>query len=186
MKKLVVATLILSGLAFSAISHAEKNTISIGYAQSKVQDFKNINGVNVKYRYEWDSPISVIGSFTYMSGKESDAWDYSLGRINTETKVNYYSLAAGPAWRYNEFISFYGLLGINFNKIEYNEKYVSAWSNRRYEESEDKSALMYGVGVQLNPVEYLAVDIGYEGSRVKVGNQNHSVNGFNIGIGYSF
>lgn len=39
---------------------ADNHTLSAGYAQSKVQDFKNIKGVNLQYRYEWDSPVSVV------------------------------------------------------------------------------------------------------------------------------
>ncbi|MEI2266530.1 Ail/Lom family outer membrane beta-barrel protein [Erwinia sp. CGal63] len=45
---------------------------------------------------------------------------------------------------------------------------------------------MYGLGLQFNPVEYLAIDIGYEGSRLSSGDSTHAINGFNIGLGYSF
>ena len=192
MKKLVVATLILSGLAFSAISHAEKNTISIGYAQSKVQDFKNINGVNVKYRYEWDSPISVIGSFTYMTGKGGIDYMATRDMIKNETKVKYYSFSVGPAYRINQYVSVYGLLGINYNKIDYRTHWYNYEGNRDYvymgkeTGNQKKSALMYGAGVQINPTDYLAFDIGYEGSRLDVSGRDYSINGFNIGVGYSF
>ncbi|MDA6077053.1 Ail/Lom family outer membrane beta-barrel protein [Edwardsiella anguillarum] len=75
-------------------------------------DFKNITGVNLKYRYEWDSPLSLMTSFTYMGG--SKAFNESAGpeyyRGNGDLK--YYSLAAGPAWRINDSVSVYGLLGL--------------------------------------------------------------------------
>lgn len=45
---------------------------------------------------------------------------------------------------------------------------------------------MYGVGFQVNPMENLAVDIGYEGSSLDAGGKNRSINGFNIGVGYRF
>ena len=69
MKKLSLAVLVIAGLT-SGMAFADNQSVSIGYAQSKVQDFKNIRGVNAQYRYEWDSPLSVVGSFTYMSGDE--------------------------------------------------------------------------------------------------------------------
>ncbi|EEY3549660.1 Ail/Lom family protein, partial [Escherichia coli] len=53
--------MILSVMSGSTL--ADNHTLSAGYAQSKVQDFKNIKGVNLQYRYEWDSPVSVVGSF---------------------------------------------------------------------------------------------------------------------------
>jgi len=45
---------------------------------------------------------------------------------------------------------------------------------------------MYGLGLQINPVGYLAIDIGYEGSRLSSGNGTYAINGFNIGLGYIF
>lgn len=45
--------MILSVMSGSRL--ADNHTLSAGYAQSKVQDFKNIKGVNLQYRYEWDS-----------------------------------------------------------------------------------------------------------------------------------
>ena len=192
MKKLAVAIFALSTLGFSAFSSAEKNTFSLGYAQSKVQDFKDIKGINVKYRYEWDSPVSIITSFTYMSGKENSSYKATKDIMNANTKVKYYSFSAGPAYRFNDYISAYSLIGVNYNKIKNN----TSWNNYEGENNyvymgdfsskQNKASLMYGIGLQINPVEYLAVDIGYEGSRVKVDNTNHSINGFNIGVGYSF
>ncbi|STI82989.1 PagC-like membrane protein [Escherichia coli] len=63
--------MILSVLSGSRL--ADNHTLSAGYAQSKVQDFKNIKGVNLQYRYEWDSPVSVVGSFSYMKGDWADS-----------------------------------------------------------------------------------------------------------------
>lgn len=192
MKKLAITAIILSAIGFSSFSSAEKNTLSLGYAQSKVQDFKDIKGVNLKYRYEWDSPFSIIGSFTWMSGKESGSYKAAQDILDFDTKIKYYSLAAGPAYRFNNYISAYGLIGVNYNKISDRTTWNNYEGDRGYVymgdsyASENKASLMYGVGLQINPVEYLAIDIGYEGSRVEAGNQNHAINGFNIGLGYSF
>ncbi|WP_346826246.1 Ail/Lom family outer membrane beta-barrel protein [Serratia inhibens] len=191
MKTLVIASMVISTLGLSAAAHAGQSTLTAGYAQSKVQDFKNINGVNLKYRYEWDSPISVISSFTYMSGDQSESYSVYRDRIDNHAEVKYYSLSVGPAYRINPYISVYGLLGLNYNKVDYK----SSWHNYAYntyeymgEESgnQKKTSLMYGVGFQVNPIENLAIDVGYEGSRLDVDGRNLSINGFNIGVGYRF
>lgn len=187
MKNLALVSIVFATLGFSATANADQQTFSIGYAQSKVQDFKNIRGVNLKYRYEWNSPFGIIGSFTYMSGKESESYCTIYEKLDAQTKLKYYSLAAGPTYRFNEYVSAYGLLGVNYNKVTYDERWVyTGFGSSSYDESHNKASLMYGIGLQINPVEYLAIDIGYEGSRPEVANKKHSIDGFNIGIGYSF
>ena len=52
MKIKLLAVLPLS-LMVSEIAFADNHSVSIGYAQSKVQDFKDIRGVNPQYRYEF-------------------------------------------------------------------------------------------------------------------------------------
>lgn len=73
MKKLALFVVAVSSLLGSSCALADNHTLSLGYAQAKVQDFKNIRGLNMQYRYEWDSPVSIVGSATYMKGDE----DYS-------------------------------------------------------------------------------------------------------------
>ena len=191
MKKLVIATLVVSTLGFGTAAQAGQSTITAGYAQSKVQDFKNINGVNIKYRYEWDSPISVISSFTYMSGDKNESYNLYRDVIDNHAEVKYYSLSVGPAYRFNQFVSVYGLLGLNYNKVDYKSSWNN-YANGSYEYmgeesgNQKKTSFMYGVGFQVNPMENLAVDIGYEGSSLDAGGKNRSINGFNIGVGYRF
>ncbi|TQI81354.1 putative virulence related protein PagC [Serratia fonticola] len=191
MKAVLMTSALVAALGLSSPAQADQQTVSLGYAQSKVQNLNNINGANLKYRYEWDSPVSVIGSFTYMSG--NDNYSYLLTRdvIDNKVDIKYYSLSVGPAYRFNEFISVYGLLGLNYNKVDYR----SSWNNYESGSYRDmgtetgnirKTSLMYGVGVQINPIENVAVDIGYEGSSLDDGRQSHDINGFNIGIGYRF
>lgn len=191
MKKLVIATLVVSTFGFGTAAQAGQSTITAGYAQSKVQDFKNINGVNIKYRYEWDSPVSVISSFTYMSGDKNESYNLYRDVIDNHAEVKYYSLSVGPAYRFNQFISVYGLLGLNYNKVDYKSSWNN-YANGSYEYmgeesgNQKKTSFMYGVGFQVNPMENLAVDIGYEGSSLDAGGKNRSINGFNIGVGYRF
>lgn len=67
MNKICVAVLLTTAMA-SGMALADNHTVSIGYAQSKVQDFDDINGVNLQYRYEFNSTLSVVASFSYMQG----------------------------------------------------------------------------------------------------------------------
>ncbi|EKN6335321.1 Ail/Lom family outer membrane beta-barrel protein [Yersinia enterocolitica] len=48
--------------------------------------------------------------------------------------------------------------------------------------SDHKTSFAYGIGLQFNPFESVAVDVSYEGS----GSGNWRTNGFNVGVGYKF
>ncbi|MCP1437313.1 putative virulence related protein PagC [Erwinia persicina] len=184
--KITALALVCSGLLVSTGVLADSHTLSVGYAQSKVEDFKNIRGVNVQYRYEWDSPVSIIGSFSYMKGDDSyservEAFD-DISGYDGKTDVKYYSFMAGPAWRINDYVSLYALAGMAHTKVEDKTTYLSAYSE---EDNASKTSFAYGAGVAINPTDYLSVNIGYEGTRVKF-NDNVAINGFNIGLGYRF
>lgn len=187
LKKVVIGCLLSSCAIISANAIADNHTVSLGYAQSKVQDFNYIRGVNVQYRYEWDSPVSVIGSFTYMKGDEnySDRTDFhgDISGYDGKTDVKYYSLLAGPAYRINDYVSLYALAGFAHTKVEDKTTYLTQYSEKY---SSNKTSFAYGAGVAINPVENIAVNIGYEGSRIKGAEDSVSVNGFNVSVGYRF
>ena len=191
MKVLLITSLLAACLGLSTQALANEQTVSLGYAYSKIQDVKGLNGVNIKYRYEWNSPLSVIGSFTYMSNKVENSPTGSKDIIHNKADINYFSLSAGPAYRFNSLVSVYGLLGINVDRA----KYSSSWLNYESGSYRDmgteygrltKTSFMYGAGIQTNPVEYVAIDIGYEGASADDGYRRYNINGFNIGIGYRF
>ncbi|RDK92152.1 Ail/Lom family outer membrane beta-barrel protein [Enterobacillus tribolii] len=164
------------------------HTLTFGYAQSKVQDFKNIYGANVKYRYEWEnSPFGVLGSLTYMAGSDGRNESGADYYFKEHTKLKYHSLAVGPTYRINDLFSLYGMVGVNLNKVDYSSSRTN-YQNGGYVGSSNssnnktKASFMYGAGIQINPWENLAIDIGYEGSRVDINGKERSINGFNIGI----
>lgn len=185
--KIHAVALICSGLLASTCALADNHTVSIGYAQSKVEDFKNIRGVNIQYNYEWDSPLSVIGSFSYMKGDDtySEWTDFSGSPegYNGKVDLKYYSLLVGPAYRINDYVSLYALAGVAHSKLED----TTTWSTQ-YSESnnESRTSFAYGAGVSVNPTDYLSVRVGYEGTRVKYNGNQEAINGFNVGIGYRF
>lgn len=184
--KISAVALLCTGLLTSTGALADNHTVSMGYAQSKVEDFKDIRGVNVQYRYEWDSPLSIIGSFSYMKGDDtySESNDGGLTtEYNGKVDVKYYSLMAGPGYRINDYISLYALAGMAHTKL----KDTTTWSTQYSESvSESKTSFAYGAGVIVNPTDSLSVSVGYEGTRVKYNDDKAAINGFNVGIGYRF
>lgn len=175
MKKttLLFSTLIACAMGVSAAQATQ--TVSLGYAQAKVDNFKDPKGITAKYHYQGDSALGIIGSFTYLGAKE-DYYDRDFNSNDT-TKIKYYSLMAGPSYRFNEYVSVYGLAGIGRGKSSWEEGDAFRQSG-----SESKSSFAYGAGIQITPVANWAIDIGYEGTKI----YETRVDGFNIGVGYRF
>ncbi|WP_413731381.1 Ail/Lom family outer membrane beta-barrel protein [Sodalis sp. RH20] len=192
MKKICLALAACATLGTSFAAAANEHTLSLGYAQSKILDSRP-KGANLKYRYEGESPVGIITSMTFMGSNDSySAFDpkqnYRTGE--EKEKFRYLSLAAGPAFRFNEFISIYGLAGVNFNKLDYNRKAYDKTGKviRESQANYKNTSLMYGAGVQFNPTSNLTLDVGYEGSHFKASDNHKSlaINGFNAGVGYRF
>ncbi|HGJ5854401.1 Ail/Lom family outer membrane beta-barrel protein [Arsenophonus nasoniae] len=178
MKKVLIAATVASVFAFmSANSYAVgESTLSLGYAQShakvsgeKIDD--NPKGFNIKYRYEIDNHWGVIGSFAYTH----QGYNFYYGKMKiADADIDYYSLNAGPVYRFNEYISAYGLIGLAHGKVEARAVGYSA--------DDSATGLAYGVGLQFNPVKNIAIDASYEYSKldeVKAGT-------WMIGVGYRF
>lgn len=181
-----VVALLCTGLLTSTGALADNHTVSMGYAQSKVEDFKNIRGINIQYRYEWDSPLSFIGSFSYMKGDDTYSESIDGGLTNEyygKVDLKYYSLMAGPGYRINDYVSLYALAGMAHTKLKDRTTWLTQYSESY---SESKTSFAYGAGVIVNPTDYLSVSVGYEGTRVKYNDDNVAINGFNLGIGYRF
>ncbi|MGX2011439.1 outer membrane protein OmpX, partial [Enterobacter asburiae] len=107
---------------------------------------------NLKYRYEQDnSPLGVIGSFTYTEKDRTESGVYQKGQ--------YYGITAGPAYRLNDWASIYGVVGIGHGKFQDNS----------YPNKHDMSdyGFSYGAGMQFNPIENVALDFSYEQSRIR-------------------
>ena len=185
MKKLSLAILAATAM-MSGAAQADMHTLSVGYAQSKFDNFKDLRGVNVQYRYEWGSEFSAIGSFSYMSGEEDYAELVDTNTFKANTEVKYASLLAGPAYYINEFVTVYALGGLAYVKAESNWK-MSDDKSTFYRESGswNSTSFAWGAGVLFTPTEDLTVGLGYEGTTAKF-EDNVSINGINLTIGYRF
>ncbi|WP_036768099.1 Ail/Lom family outer membrane beta-barrel protein [Photorhabdus australis] len=172
MKKTLVASVVAVGLSvFAFAANAGESTISGGYAQGHVKydgnkPNKDPKGFNIKYRYELDDHFGVISSATYTG------YDFKYGdKKLTKLDMDYYSLMAGPTYRFNEYVSVYGLVGAARGKVKGPNDY-----------SESKTSVGYGAGLQFNPMPNLAIDASYEYSKLgdlKVGT-------WVVGVGYRF
>lgn len=179
LKKIIIGCALSSCAMISSTAIASGHSVSVGYAQSKVTNFNNIKGVNLQYRYEWESPVSFVSSWTYMQGHESYPFDYAaIDRID----VKYYSLLVGPEYHFNDYFSFYVLAGLAHTKAS-GERYVPGLFSIKDEVS--KNSFAYGAGTSVKPFDNVSIYVGYEGTTAKYG-EKVSFNGFNIGIGYHF
>ncbi|WP_125451890.1 Ail/Lom family outer membrane beta-barrel protein [[Enterobacter] lignolyticus] len=180
MKKTAAAALILAGSFLGGQSAmAESQTVSIGWAHSSIEDANDLNGVNLQYRYEFNSSWGLMGSFTWMEGDET----VRGGFYKSDVKEKYYSLMAGPTWRINDWASLYGALGFANTDVKEHIRYDGGYSG---EHSENVTSLAWGAGVMFNPVENLSLNVGYEGTNADYWGKTHAINGFSVGVGYRF
>lgn len=175
MKKILLALLLLPLLPIGAQAAGE-STISGGYAQSNIKNDNigfndNPKGFNLKYRYEMNDNVGFIGSFTYIT-QDYDFY-YSSSKVGKGT-VDYYSLSGGPSYRFNKYISAYGLIGAAKGKFDS--------SINGQSESQSKTSMMYGLGLQFNPIPNVAIDASYEYSKL----DKVKANTFVVGVGYRF
>ncbi|ECJ2577670.1 hypothetical protein C2K18_20185 [Salmonella enterica] len=145
--------------------------------------FFNFLYVNLKYRYEAQTPLGLMASFSWQSGKRGESGGIPGGMSwRDDVKATYWSLMAGPAVRVNELVSLYALAGAGTGRAEVKERISMPGYNGRFTGSERRTGFAWGAGVQFNPVENVVIDLGYEGSKVGAA----KLNGVNVGVGYRF
>lgn len=158
-------------LAVSAgTAFAGQSTVSAGYAQGDLQGVVNkADGFNLKYRYEFDNnPLGVVGSFTHVEKDGSQNGYYK--------KSQYHSITAGPAFRFNDWASIYGVVGVGYGRnINNAQAGGDKGGNSDY-------GFTYGAGMQFNPIQDVALDVGYEQSRIR----SVDVGIWSVGVGYRF
>lgn len=149
---------------------AGQSTVSAGYAQGDLQGVANkADGFNLKYRYEFDdSLLGVIGSFTHVEKNRSQSGYYH--------KSQYHSFTAGPAYRFNDWASLYGVIGVSYGKN------IDNAQNGNHHSSNSDYGFTYGAGLQFNPIQDIVLDVGYEQSRIR----SVDVGIWNVGVGYRF
>ena len=173
-------TVMLGVVLMTSSTLADNHTYSIGYAQNKIEDFKSLKGINVQHRYEWNEPLSLVSSISYLEG---DAINYENATTYYDTEVKYFSFLMGPAYRFNNYISAYALVGAAKIKVDDRE-----YNGTTLEDAYINTALefAYGAGLIVNPIQNLSINMGYEGTTLKGADGSSRFTGFNVGVGYRF
>ncbi|GJL41016.1 TPA: Ail/Lom family outer membrane beta-barrel protein [Enterobacter chengduensis] len=186
MNKISLAIILATSVA-SSVVFANEQTLSLGYAHADVQNFNSLSGVNLQYRYEFNSPLSIVGSFTYMQGDGSNQYYVVNDFVQNDADVKYYSVLAGPAYRINNYLSLYALAGVSYVKATGSTTWINSTLDYTGHDSIslNSTSFAYGAGLMVNPVENISVTIGYEGTNADL-DGNYAINGFNLGIGYRF
>jgi attachment invasion locus protein len=166
---LLISIYLISLGVTAAHAETKNNTISVGYAQSFPywMGIEQLSGVNVKYRYEVDSLLGAMGSFSYTRQ------DYDLFNSGSAA-LTYSSFMMGPTFRANDYFSIYLQLGMARLNAEINRYY--------YNESASTTSPVYGGGFQINPIPNLALDVSYEYSIL----DTIEFGSWVFGIGYRF
>ena len=192
MKKYSVWLVLVTGVLFTLPVNAARHSVSLGYTGAKVAGLNNLKGVNLKYRYEWNSPLSVIASASYLkSNTHVERYTQTLS-YERETRVREYSFLAGPAWRFNEFFSIYGQAGISVNKTETHwlNLFIPPLNRRQldyiYHDQSRSTVPVISLGTQINPLKNIVLDLSYDVSRPKVLGQTKTYRSFTAGAGVTF
>ncbi|EJJ1031984.1 Ail/Lom family outer membrane beta-barrel protein [Escherichia coli] len=185
MRKLYAA--ILSAAICLAVSGApawaseHQSTLSAGYlhVSTNVPGSDDLNGINVKYRYEFTDTLGMVTSFSYAGDKNRQLTRYSDTRWHEDSVRNrWFSAYAMAGVAYSRVSTFSGdYLRVTDNKGKTHDVLTGSDDARH-----SNTSLAWGAGVQFNPTESVAVDVAYEGS----GSGDWRTDGFIVGVGYKF
>ncbi|NAK46074.1 Ail/Lom family outer membrane beta-barrel protein [Escherichia coli] len=153
----------------------------------------NLNGINVKYRYEFTDTLGLITSFSYANAEDEQKTHYNDTRWHEDSVRNrWFSVMAGPSVRVNEWFSAYAMVGVAYSRVStFSGDYLRVTDNKGKTHdvltgSDDgrhsNTSLAWGAGVQFNPTESVTIDLAYEGS----GSGDWRTDAFIVGIGYRF
>lgn len=180
LKKNLKLAVVLGSLLSATAVYADNHSFTLGYGQSKISDI-DLKGVNAQYRYEWNSPLSLITSVSYMKGDTSEKYGTSV----SETDVKYLSYMMGPAYRFNDYVSVYATTGISNINVKGTDFEIGGTDKES--EKISKTELAYGAGFVVNPTENVAINVGYEGTTWKHADEKRlNVNGWNASLGFRF
>ena len=116
----------------SAAEH--QSTLSAGYlhASTNVPGSDDLNGINVKYRYEFMDALGLITSFSYANAEDEQKTRYSDTRWHEDSVRNrWFSVMAGPSVRVNELFSAYAMAGVSYSRVStFSGDYLQVTDNK--------------------------------------------------------
>ncbi|ENR2392262.1 Ail/Lom family outer membrane beta-barrel protein, partial [Escherichia coli] len=114
------AAICLSVSGAPAWASEHQSTLSAGYlhARTNAPGSDNLNGINVKYRYEFTDALGLITSFSYANAEDEQKTHYSDTRWHEDSVRNrWFSVMAGPSVRVNEWFSAYAMVGVAYSRV---------------------------------------------------------------------
>ncbi|EAQ0604495.1 virulence membrane protein PagC, partial [Salmonella enterica] len=121
-------------------------------------------------------------SYLYGDSQASGSIEPEGIHYHDKFEVKYGSFMVGPAYRLSDNFSLYALAGVGTVKATFKEHSTQDGDSFSNKISSRKTGFAWGAGVQMNPLENIVVDVGYEGSNIS----STKINGFNVGVGYRF
>lgn len=194
---LTVFTASLMCTAAIARETQDRPTMSLGYQRANIKNFGDVYGGNFRFQFESGSPWGVMGSLTAMK-KNWDDESTVCRRTDTRCRKNYrekhkldktaeyYSLQAGPTYRFSDKLSLFALAGMSHTSVDKHDsvRLHGISSKTRHQHSSNQYAFSYGL--TFNATDNLALTTGYEGSRATFNDRKHLVKSVFIDAGYRF
>ncbi|HBQ4495648.1 TPA: Ail/Lom family outer membrane beta-barrel protein, partial [Escherichia coli] len=109
-----LAALFLGGMAMAS---GPQTTLSAGWlhARTQVSESDNLNGFNVKYRYEFTDSVGLVSSFSYANVQHIKNQRHDADRWHEDSlRHRGFSVMAGPSLRMTEWFSAYVLAGVSY------------------------------------------------------------------------
>ncbi|MBE2899110.1 porin family protein [Pasteurellaceae bacterium 20609_3] len=197
LKKSILCVALAGALASGAVL-ADTRTVSLDWAHANVKNASDLNGFAIGYQHEWDNTQwGVLGTFSYMKGTTDQTLTIDPpDKHQVSGNVKYYSLLAGPTYRFNPVFSAYAQLGLAHVKADVDWTWLNHESGNYIarghgSESKDTTALAYAVGVKFDVAKNFSVNVGYEGTNASIDDPRNfkgydNFNGWRLGVGYSF
>ncbi|MDA9573464.1 outer membrane beta-barrel protein [Rickettsiales bacterium] len=186
MKKLTSIAIISSALlASNAFAFEGKHSVGLDIINSQIVEKesndhgKNRFGASVNYKYA----IDVYDNFVITPAIFYDRLNANLEESEFDKR---YGLKLDLGYKANEVVTPYFSLGYAINEYDFID------SDRSINNSDDKAALIYGVGLSFKVNDILSVSTEYNISEVKVSSKAGDVTAkadidqFKVGLSYNF
>ncbi|MAZ80595.1 MAG: hypothetical protein CMP18_02295 [Rickettsiales bacterium] len=186
MKKLTSVAIISSALlASNAFAFEGKHSVGLDIINSQIVEKesndhgKNRFGASVNYKYA----IDVYDNFVITPAIFYDRLNANKDESEFDTR---YGLKLDLGYKANEVVTPYFSLGYAINEYDFID------SDRSINNSDDKAALIYGVGLSFKVNDILSISTEYNISEVKVSSKTGDVTAkadidqFKVGLSYNF
>ena len=186
MKKIIPAVLIGSALlSNSAFAFEGKHSVGLDIINSQIVDKednyhgKNSFGASVNYKYA----IDVYDNFVITPAIFYDRLNAKIEESAIDAR---YGLKLDLGYKANEVVTPYFSLGYAINEYDFIN------TDEQIDNSDDKAAFIYGVGLNFKVNDILSISTEYNISEVKISDKTGSItpkvdiDQFKIGFSYNF